>query len=462
MRKMRKAALILAVLFLSLTACAALASARPLDKGELLGVYPEPPSPSEPVTRGAFAAMLVKAAGFPVADGQAYQAKDVDPRSWFAPAMFTLLSKGILAGYPDGTLQPGQPLTRVEAAALTARALGLFKFLDEPRPGPLPAGHWGSATYNWLVNQGLLSGRADPEGPLTVGEAAEFLAGVFGSDPRALAVAEKINKAQAALKTMRCTVEMEITVHPRAAVAGKVPPLKGSGKMSMEMVLPATLHQTTRWQFTAAGAGQQIPAVETEQYLVGGKMYMKLSGPGGKAEWVRLPDGALPDMEALLKQSLEAQTGIPEELRPYLHYRLLGTAEKEGREVDELGYYGRIDDLSAFLKAVMPESLRGGLGGPEFAQSLAQAGQLIKSISFWGREEVGAEDFLPRAGEMKAVLTFNDRLPEEAMPLELIEMNVRVRDYAFNEQIKIALPPEAQQAKELPALNENPGTGAGR
>ncbi|MGB9846473.1 MAG: S-layer homology domain-containing protein, partial [Desulfotomaculales bacterium] len=177
---MRKAALILAVLFLSLTACAALASAQPLDKGELLGVYPEPPSPGEPVTRGAFAAMLVKAAGFPAADGQAYQAKDVDPQSWFAPAMFTLLGKGILAGYPDGTLQPGQPLTRVEAAALTARALGLFKLFDESRPGPLPAGHWGSATYNWLVNQGLLSGRADPEGPLTVDEAAEFLAGVFG------------------------------------------------------------------------------------------------------------------------------------------------------------------------------------------------------------------------------------------------------------------------------------------
>ncbi|MGQ9824843.1 MAG: DUF6612 family protein [Desulfotomaculales bacterium] len=460
---MRKAALILVVLFLSLTACAALAPAQPLDRGELLGVYPEPPALSEPVTRGAFAAMLVKAAGFQAADGQAYQAKDVDPQSWFAPALFALQKKGILAGYPDGTLQPGQPLTRVEAAALTARALGLFKLFDEPQPGPLPAGHWGSATYNWLVNQGLLSGRADPEGPLTVGEAAEFLAGVFGSDPQALVVAEKVNKAQAALKAMRCTVEMEMVMQPRAAMAGELPPLKGSGKMSMEMVLPATLHQTARWQFAAAGTEQQIPAVETEQYLVGGKMYMKLTGlAGGKAEWVRLPEGALPDMEALLKQSLEAQTGIPEELKPYLHYRLLATAEKEGRKVYEHGYYGRIDDLSAFLKAVMPESLRSSLGGPEFTQSLAQAGQLIKSISFWGREEVGADDFLPRAGEMKAVLSFNDRLPEEAMPLELIEMNIRVLDYAYDDQIEIALPPEALQARELPVLPEGTGTEAGK
>ncbi len=71
--------------------------------------------------------MLVKAANLPAVDQQVYQAKDVDPHSWFAPAMLTLQEKGILAGYPDGTLRPNQPLTGVEAASLTARTLGLFK-----------------------------------------------------------------------------------------------------------------------------------------------------------------------------------------------------------------------------------------------------------------------------------------------------------------------------------------------
>ncbi len=447
---MRKAALILVVLFLSLTACAALASAQPLDRGELLGVYPEPPALSEPVTRGAFAAMLVKAANLPAVDRQACRAKDVDPESWFAPAMGTLQEKGILAGYPDGTLRPNQPLTGVEAAVLTARTLGLFKVLDESQSGPLPAGHWGSATYNWLVNQGLLSGRADPENLLTVSEAADFLARVFGSDPQAVDIVEKSQKAQAALKAMRCAVNLEMTMQPRAAMAGKLPPMKGSGRISMEMVLPATMHQVARWRFTAAGKDQQIPEVEVEQYLVDGKMYMKMTDPvTGKAEWMRLPEGAVPDMEAILKQNLEAQVGIPEELKPYLHYQLIGTAEKNGREVHELGYYGRIDDLTAFLKAALPESLRGSLGGPELEQFLTQAGKLIKSISFWGREEINADDYLPRSGEMKVVLSFSDRFQEEAVPVELIEMHIRVQDYAYDDQIKIELPPEARQAKEM-------------
>ena len=276
------------------------------------------------------------------------------------------------------------------------------------------------------------------------------MARVFGSDPQAVDIVEKSRKAQAALKAMRCTVNMEMMMQPRAAMAGKLPPMKGSGQVSMEMVLPATMHQVARWRFTAAGKDQQIPEVEVEQYLVDGKMYMKMTDPAtGKAGWVRLPEGAVPDMEALLKQNLGAKIGIPEELKPYLHYQLLGTAEKNGRKVHELGYYGRIDDLTAFLKAALPESLRGSLGGPEFEQSLNQAGKLIKSISFWGREEIGADDFLPRAGEMKVVVSFNDRFQNDAMPVELIEMRIQVQDYAYGDQIKIELPPEARQAREM-------------
>jgi len=88
------------------------------------------------------------------------------------------------------------------------------------------------------------------------------LARVFGSDPQAVDIVEKSQKAQAALKAMRCTVNLEMMTQPRAAMAGKLPPIKGSGKVSMEMVLPATMHQVARWQFTAAGTEQQIPEVE--------------------------------------------------------------------------------------------------------------------------------------------------------------------------------------------------------
>lgn len=51
-----------------------------------------------------------------------------------------------------------------------------------------------------------------------------------------------------------------------------------------------------------------------------------------------------------------SKMGIPEELKPCFHYQTLGTTEKNGHKVHEIGYYGRIDDLAAFLKAAMPES----------------------------------------------------------------------------------------------------------
>jgi hypothetical protein len=87
---------------------------------------------------------------------------------------------------------------------------------------------------------------------------------------------------------------MGMVMRPRAGMAGQVPILGGSGEMTIEMVLPATMHQVSRWQFEATGGsaakGRQLPELEMEQYLVGGKMYMKMTDPAtGKAGWMRLP-----------------------------------------------------------------------------------------------------------------------------------------------------------------------------
>ncbi|MGQ9531496.1 MAG: S-layer homology domain-containing protein [Desulfotomaculales bacterium] len=452
---MRRVALIFLVLLFSVCAGATLAFAQPLDRGELLGVFPQAPDSNAPVDRGAFGAMLARAASVPAASGQVYRAKDVDPASWYAPALAALEERGIMAGYPDGTLRPGQPVTGAEAAVMVARALGLFGTAGQPEAGPLRPDHWASSLYNWLVNQGLVSARSDPEGKLTVGEAADFLARVFGSDPRALDIVEKSGRAQADVKAVRLKSNIDMIMRPRAGMAGQVPVLSGSGQMSTELVFPATMHQVARWRFgdtgdSAAKDKQGLPELEVEQYLVGGKMYMKMSDPAtGKAEWIK---SAVPDLEAFMKESLEASKigggRIPEELKPYFHYQLLGTAEKDGRRVLEIGYYGRIDDLTAFLQ--LAQSLRGTLGGPEFERALNEAGKLVRSISYWGRDCIGADDYLLHEGALKVVLSFAERFQGEAMPVELIEMRMRVEECAYGEQIKIELPPEALQAREMP------------
>jgi len=194
---------------------------------------------------------------------------------------------------------------------------------------------------------------------------------------------------------------------------------------------PGTMHHVGRWRFEAtrgpAAEGGGLPELEMEQYWVAGKMYMEMTDPAtGKTEWVKR---AAPDLEALMKESLEASKmgggGIPEKLKPYFYYQLLGTAEKDGHRVFEIGYY-----------------------------VLNEAGKLVKSISYWGRDFIRADDYLLHDGELKVVLSFAERFQDEAMPVELIEMRMRVEECAYGEQIKIELPPEALQAREMPPPQE--------
>ncbi|MCS5696885.1 S-layer homology domain-containing protein [Desulfofundulus thermocisternus] len=456
---MRKGFIISLVLLLSLCLGAGLSYAQPLDRGELLGVFPESPALDQPISRGAFAAMLVKAANIPAVDQQVYLAKDVNPGSWYAKAMATLREEGIMGGYPDGTMRPNQLLTGVEAAALVARTLGLFDTLEQ-QTGPLKGDHWGNSLYNWLTGRGLISENADPEKPLSVGDAAAFLARVFGSDPQAVDIVEKSRRAQSEIKAVSLTGDMDWAIKPRQGAAEKVPDFKGSGQISMEMILPATYHQVQRWQFKADGLGKQLPDMEMEQYLVDGKLYIKMGNPvSGKAQWMRLPEKDTANIEALMKESLEAsKMGIPEELKPYLHYQLLGTAQKDGQKIYEIGYHGRIDDMATFLKVAVPQSMRDQLmGGPEMESALKEFNQLFKSISYWGREEINADTYLPVASQTRVVVSFNDRFKGEVMPVELAEMVMQVKDFSYGENIKIQLPPEALQAKEIPGNNELKG-----
>ncbi len=52
------------------------------------------------------------------------QLRDVQPTEWSYQAISNLISRyGCVAGYPNGTFQPGQPATRAELAALTNACL---------------------------------------------------------------------------------------------------------------------------------------------------------------------------------------------------------------------------------------------------------------------------------------------------------------------------------------------------
>lgn len=92
-------------------------------------------SPGEEITREQLAVMLWRCAGRPTALGQAlrfYDAGSVSP--WAAEAVRWVVEQGILQGRADGLLDPGGRLTRAEAAAMLVRfhSRELFVWKEQP------------------------------------------------------------------------------------------------------------------------------------------------------------------------------------------------------------------------------------------------------------------------------------------------------------------------------------------
>lgn len=102
----------------------------------------------------------------------------------------------ILAGYPDGTFRPEQPVTRAEFAKIIVSAMGVgeaaqyaagaTKFAD------VPADHWATGFINVAVDVGIINGYPDgtflPENQVTFAEAIKMIVAALGYTPKAEAM----------------------------------------------------------------------------------------------------------------------------------------------------------------------------------------------------------------------------------------------------------------------------------
>ncbi|OIQ11126.1 S-layer homology domain-containing protein [Neomoorella thermoacetica] len=452
-------ALILAVGLILALAPAALAGTVTGD--QLRQVFPQAPAPGKTLSRGEFAALLARAAGMQVKGNQA----DTQGDAWYSPAVMALKAKGVIRGYPDGGLHTDQPVTLLEAAVMVSRVLGLPDGVAAPEvKGSLGRESWGYTPYAWLVRAGLLQPGQDAGGFLTVDEGIAFLAGVFGSDPEAEKIAQAAQQAQAKVKDLKFAGSMAISVRLRPGVAGEVPAvfsMQGNimqGNIESEFSYPLSLHQKV--DMTLRLPVEKLPGKDLstggkmqmtmEQYLVDGTMYQKVEAPGmEKPQWMKLPKGALPDLQSLVEQSRNS-AGLPPGLKDSFHFQYLGEGIENGHKVHRIAYYGRIDDWQALIKA-----LPGGLT-TEMEQALNQAGGVLKSISFWGVEAVGVEDNLTYASEMTSLVAFADKYQEEIVPLETMTINVKVTDFQYNSGVKIQVPAEALTAPEVPLTPSQP------
>ena len=99
--------------------------------------------------------------------------------------MSTTSNAGIIAGYPDGTFQPNNYITRAEFATIAAR------FLSEEYVGPDLftdiSGHWAAEYINRAANAGWINGYPDgsfrPNAYITRAEAMTLVNSMLGRMP---------------------------------------------------------------------------------------------------------------------------------------------------------------------------------------------------------------------------------------------------------------------------------------
>ncbi len=105
---------------------AALSISAVSEEGYMMG-YPDGSfSPNSLISREELAATLVRA--FPLTvEGEEVHFSDVASERWSFEAIQTLVSNGIVSGYPDGTFQPTQPVTRAELAVILQRMMDSSK-----------------------------------------------------------------------------------------------------------------------------------------------------------------------------------------------------------------------------------------------------------------------------------------------------------------------------------------------
>ncbi|HVN67080.1 MAG TPA: PorV/PorQ family protein [Candidatus Sulfotelmatobacter sp.] len=138
--------------------------------------------PTQEITRGELAMLLVKAKGFTVDKQLKFTFSDVPPQSETAPYISVAAEREYIQGFKDGTFHPEERVTRAEAAAILAQFAGLYvkkKVNVSPFPD-LPKNHWAAPAIAATKEVGLfayMSGQGfGPNMYLTRAEAAEIIA----------------------------------------------------------------------------------------------------------------------------------------------------------------------------------------------------------------------------------------------------------------------------------------------
>ncbi|ASC71734.1 Cell surface glycoprotein 2 [Halomicronema hongdechloris C2206] len=152
---------------------------RGLVKGFIDGRF----RPDQQVTRAQFAALTVASFANNATTTRKTSApfQDLPPQHWAAAAIATAQDQGFLSGYPDGTVRPDQPMTRVQALVALANGLGLpstaipVTYRDRAQIPSYAVGPVAAATQQGLVVNYPHPQELRPMAPITSAEVAALV-----------------------------------------------------------------------------------------------------------------------------------------------------------------------------------------------------------------------------------------------------------------------------------------------
>lgn len=147
--------------------------------------------PDNPVTRAEFVKMLVSALCDDFDPNENYGTTsfaDIPLNMWYENYVAYAQQNQLIDGYKDGTFRPNNPISRAEAAKITASILGLnLETAPDANYSDVPADNWAALSINALTQNGALSGdghgRFRPNDNITRAEAAKVIVSVLNFRP---------------------------------------------------------------------------------------------------------------------------------------------------------------------------------------------------------------------------------------------------------------------------------------
>ena len=140
--------------------------------------------PANNLTRAEAATIIARAYGLTAEDDAASAFSDVSSSYWASTYIEACVEAGIINGYEDGTFRPTQNVTRVELAKMIAVAEQLALDAAESSFSDVSSDHWGLQYIEACVEAGIVNGYTDgtflPANNVTRAEAAAMIARALG------------------------------------------------------------------------------------------------------------------------------------------------------------------------------------------------------------------------------------------------------------------------------------------